>query len=306
MHSKLIRLAPKMFIAGMIGLAAGTASSKAGASVETSVWNELTKKHVRSNGGVDYVGLKADKAKLESYIAGFAKFNPTLHDDNAKKAHYINFYNALMIFNILKYADEKKISVTSKEFTELKINDIKVKGGNIWNGSYKANLGGQMVHLDNIEHDLIRGGASSDLAKFKVTKLDPRIHAAVNCAAISCPPVRELAYTKENIEGLLDENFKTYVSSPSQFKMVSADKMKANSIVFWYYADFDDYAQDVLKLKGAGDYLAKYIDPASPGAKEKAEHLKENFNDRNRVTLKLSSAFDFSYDWIINDIRNIK
>ncbi|MEZ4743280.1 MAG: hypothetical protein R3B45_12685 [Bdellovibrionota bacterium] len=42
----------------------------------------------------------------------------------------------------------------------MKINDIKIPGGNIWNGEYQINMAGYKVTLDQIEHGLIRGESS--------------------------------------------------------------------------------------------------------------------------------------------------
>jgi hypothetical protein len=287
------------FVIGLSHSFAGTFDS----NTQVKTWNGLLSKYVKKNGGVDYIGFKKDQAKLESFISAYKNFDPKSHSDISKTAHYINLYNATMIFNILRHAKEEKIDLNSKKFLKLKINDIKVEGGNIWNGNYKVSLGQISVNLDNIEHDLIRGKGKGDLEKFKVKTLDPRIHAAVNCAAMSCPRVREIAYSENNVAQLLEENIKNYVSNNDQFKKLSSSKMRANSIVFWYYADFDDYAQDSLKLNGAGDYLSQFIENTKD-KDWKIKHLKENFNDRSRFSLKLSSSFDFYYDWTINDIRN--
>lgn len=266
-------------------------------------WNTLLKKYVSKDGGVNYVGFSQDFDTLKSLIDQYNGIKVEGLSDSAKKATYINLYNATMIYNILKYSKEKKIDVNSKEFLELRINDIKVEGGNIWNGSYTVGLAGKQVTLDDIEHNLVRGKADDELASYKVSKLDPRIHAAVNCAALSCPRVREIAYTESNIDKLLDENIREYMTSDIQFKKIDETTMQANSIVFWYYGDFDDFGQKDLKVKGAGDYLSTFIGE-TPNKEWKIAHLKKNFNDRSRFSLKFSSAFDFEYDWKINDKRN--
>lgn len=272
----------------------------------TTSWDELLKANVTSKGGVDYAGFAKSKAKLLAFIAIYKNTAPAKWNDNQKKAAYINLYNAAMILHVLNYAADKKIDLATAAFTEIEINKIKVDGGNIWDGNSKVDLAGQMVNQDNIEHDLIRGQASGDLESLKVSKLDPRIHAAVNCAAISCPRVREVAYRPENVEKLLDENMKEYMSSNEQFSKVSDSKLKANQITLWYYSDFDSYGKDVLKKGGAGDYLATFIEPSAKDAEWKIKYLKANFNDRGKVSLKVSSDFDFHYNWQVNDLRNKK
>lgn len=270
----------------------------------TDSWHELVAKFVAPNGGVNYIEIARNKNTLKSFIDTYADENLASLDDNSKKAAYINLYNATMMYNLLRYAEEKKISVDTAAFTALKINDISVSGGNIWNGSYKVKLGGQDVNLDDIEHGLLRRNASGALKNMMVSTLDPRIHAAVNCAALSCPPVRNTAYRPDTVEKMLDENMKNFLSTDEQFKMLNPKTMQANSIVFWYYSDFDDHGKNVLKQKGAGDYLATFVDDKARDQNIKTRHLKENFNDRSKVSLKISSDFKFEYDWKVNDMRN--
>lgn len=267
-------------------------------------WNSLLSKHVKTNGGVDYQGFAADQAELDAFINAHATLDPSGWPDLDKTALYINLYNATMIHNLLTYAKNEKIAVTDKAFTAIEINSIKVSGGNIWNGNLKVNLAGQEVNLDNIEHDLIRGKAGGSLKKLMVSVHDPRIHAAVNCAAISCPRVREKAYRPANIDGMLTENMNEYLSTESQFSKVGDNKLRANQIVFWYYEDFEEYGVKTDKKGGAGTWLSQFVSSSAKDRDWKIKHLKDTFNDRGKISLKLSSDFDFHYDWRINDIRN--
>lgn len=271
----------------------------------TARWNSFVQKHVKAR-GVDYLGVQKDAAELKAFIAGYKDIEIAKADDSTKKAAYINLYNAVMMSNILRHAAAEKIPLTSKSFLALKINSIDVPGGNIWNGDYKVVVAGQSVNLDNIEHQLIRGqSVPSRLKALAVKALDPRIHAAVNCAAKSCPPVRQQAYTKANVDTMLSENMKAFLSSNRQFSKAGSSKMKANSIVQWYYGDFDDWGK-AKGMKGAGEYLAGFIAGDAKDGAWKAKHLKSSFNDRSKWSLKVSSSYDWHYDWLINDVRNFK
>lgn len=260
----------------------------------TDRWNALLQKHVRMNGGVAYIGMEQDQVELDAFLNGHAALDVKSLGEDEKKAVLINLYNAGMVAHLLRYARDNKLDVKTKVFSDLKINDLKVPGGNIWNGSYKVKLQGFELTLDEIEHGLLRGEATGELAALKVKALDPRIHAAVNCAALSCPRLREVAYRGASIDRMLDENMREFVSTEHQFTKVSDGKMRANSIVYWYYGDFPK----------AGDFLAGFLDKDARDAAWKAKHLRENFNDRSKLALKLSSAFDFDYDWRVNDVRN--
>jgi hypothetical protein len=298
----------KLFVL-TLSIAAASSSAfafDAGAlSKATDLWNTLVVKYVRPDGGVNYIGLNGERAALDTFLKSYAALDFKGASDAVKKAAYINFYNAMMMSNLLRYAQETKIDVASKDFTNLEINGLKVPGGDIWSGDYKGTISGQPVNLDDVEHKLIRGNGADNLAPLKVAVLDPRIHAAVNCAALSCPRVRDVAYRPETVETMLDENIREYLSSDAQFSKVGDDKMRANQIVFWYYDDFDD-AGKKMGLAGAGGFLGPFIAPTAKDHDWKVKHLRENFNDRSKVGLKLSSAFDFFYDWHVNDVRNKK
>ena len=294
----------KFFLLGMLL----STTSFAGISLTpmTEPWNQILKSTVALSGGVDYVTLEKNVSSLDKFLESHRTLDVKSLSDQEKTAVYINLYNAFMMKSILAYANDQKIAVKSDQFTQIKIADIKYKGGTIWNGNQKVNLAGVDVNLDEIEHGLIRGEGKGKLAEMKVGILDPRIHSAVNCAALSCPRVREIAYAPENLNDMLDSNMKEYLNSSSQFKKISEAKLEANSIVLWYYSDFDSYAQKTLKIAGAGDYLAKFIDTTRPDSAWMKSHLQKNFNDRSKTALRLSSAFSFNYNWLINDKRNKK
>ena len=268
-------------------------------------WEVLLKKHVKSSGAVSYQGFEKDLPALKAWVEEHAKLPAAGFSDQTKKAVYINLYNGVMVYHILRWARENKISVSSDDFRKQQVDQIKIPGGNIWKGDYRVNLAGTMVHLDDIEHGLIRADTGKVPKELEVKFLDPRIHAAVNCAALSCPPLLPVAYTPGNIDRLLDENMRKYVSSNVHFRKKDETTMRANSIVLWYYADFDDYAQRI-KMKGAGEYLVRFLQPNAKDRAWKVKHFNENFNDRNKIPLRFSKAFDFQYNWLINDARNYR
>jgi hypothetical protein len=158
--------------------------------------------------------------------------------------------------------------------------------------------------LDDIEHRLIRGKKVGELTHLQVKTLDPRIHAAVNCAALSCPPIHPKAFNAQNIDDLLQESMVAFLSSDAHFYQASENKMVLNSIVYWYYSDFDEHGQNLRGFSGAGDYLAQFIRPNAKDRDWKISHFKQKFNDKSKLSLKLSSAWSFDYDWRVNDARN--
>jgi len=289
-------------ISAWLAPAPGLSQTSAGQGLAAQ-WQKLLTKHVRPNGGVDYLGFEVDYAELEAFVGGHATLDLKGRSDGAKKAVLINLYNATMIYNLLRYARAERIEVKSPKFLDIEVNTIRVPSGNIWNGSYKVKLKGLDINLDNIEHDLLRGQGDQQWGELRVKALDPRVHTAVNCAAMSCPRVRETAYQEATVDKMLDENMREWLSTEAQFSKVDNDTLKANQIVYWYYDDFDSHGK-TTKVGGAGGYLAQFINPTAKDPVWKAQHWRDHFNDRGKVSLKLSSAFEFSYDWRVNDVRN--
>ena len=62
-------------------------------------------------------------------------------------------------------------------------------------------IGGKKVSLDAIENKIIR-------PTFK----EPRIHAALNCASISCPPLANYAFTAKGLEAQLNQVFTAFAN----------------------------------------------------------------------------------------------
>lgn len=268
------------------------------------LWDQIIKTHLNPEGRVNYPLLRENKDQLDQFLRTYKETQPSKWDQKTRKAKYINLYNATMMWSMLRYAHENKIDLNSKEFTQLRINKLKTKKGNIWNGEYRVQIAGKYLNLDEIEHGLLRRDNGQKVPdSWRVSELDPRIHAAVNCAALSCPPVASKAYTTNNVDDMLNENMSKFVNNSKQFSMKNSGTLNANSIVLWYYDDFDSFAQKVLRLKGAGEYLAKFIASGDRHSKIKA-HLLKNFNDRSKIALRLSGAFNFDYNWVVNDQRN--
>ncbi len=82
--------------------------------------------------------------------------------------------------------------------------------------------------LNGIEHSVLR-------AEFN----EPRIHVALVCAAMGCPPLRNEPYLPDKLNDQLDNQAKKFLSSPAKFRIDrSAGKVYLSSIFKWFGADF--------------------------------------------------------------------
>ena len=178
------------------------------------VWDDILQKHVTASGKVDYAGIKAKPAGLESYIKDLAGMTPSSDwSANKEKAYWINVYNA---FTVKMIVDNYPVN---------SITDL--HGGKPWDVSW-IKLGSKTYSLNDVEHKILR-------PKFN----DARIHFAVNCAAKSCPKIWNRAWTEQNIEGALDKLTKEFVNN-SALNQINENQVNVSKIFDWYKEDFGD------------------------------------------------------------------
>ncbi len=83
------------------------------------------------------------------------------------------------------------------------------------------------VSLDAIETELRNMG-------------DPRIHAALVCAARSCPPLRRESYAADRLDAQLDANVSEWLAMRDRNQFVPEKNRASVSMIFkWYKADFE-------------------------------------------------------------------
>ena len=199
-----------------------------------AIFNTLLQKYVSASGTVNYAGLKKDEATLDKYLALLAKATPAKDwKKDVSLAYWINAYNAFTIKLILKNYPVKKI-------TDL-------ANGKPWDEKW-IKLGAQTYTLNNIENDIIRP-----------TYEEPRIHFALNCAAVSCPPLANKAFTKENLEAMLTARTTAFLNSSANDLI--GNPIKVSKIFDWYKEDFgvlpifiNKYSTKKVAAKVAVDY----------------------------------------------------
>lgn len=198
-------------------------------------WDQLLRQHVSAEGKVNYKGFQKSKAKLNTYLDDLAK-NPVQDSWSKaeKMAYWINAYNAFTIKLIVDHYPTTSIT--------------KLYEGKPWDVKW-IKLGDKTYSLNNIENDILR-------PQFK----DARIHFALNCAAKSCPPLLNRAWTAENLEETLDQRAKAFINNP-QFNKINADEVQLSKIFDWYASDFgnvidflNQYATKKINAKATVKY----------------------------------------------------
>ncbi|GAB3174982.1 DUF547 domain-containing protein [Telluribacter humicola] len=231
-------------------IACGTsapASDSAPTDVSHAIWDRLLKKHVDNKGMVDYAAFKQDRAELKKYLDQLSKNAPNekTWSKDEQLAYWINAYNAYTIDLILEHYPLKSIKDIG---STIKIPFVNTP----WDIKF-IEIGGQKLDLNNIEHGIIR-------KKFN----DPRIHFALVCAAVSCPPLRNEAFTPKDLDKQLDDQGKRFLNDPKK-NIVSQNKASLSKIFDWYGGDFkggmslrewvNKYANTDLKEGGSISYM---------------------------------------------------
>lgn len=118
---------------------------------------------------------------------------------------------------------------------------------------------GGLYSLDQMEKGILLGVAYRDKGW-----AEARVHFAVNCAAVGCPPLRSKLYTPDNVDDLLTENTRRAFNTPRQLR-VEGDTLYLSRLFDWYKEDFEreqgsvrgfirEYAADrvIEKMEGTG------------------------------------------------------
>ncbi|MFK7969590.1 MAG: DUF547 domain-containing protein [Bacteroidia bacterium] len=196
------------------------------------------------------VKTEEDTQALVDTIAGLpADFHTThLQEEAAKKAFWINIYNAyFLILRKIQKLDKKEI-YTKKAFT----------------------IGNTRFSLDDVEHGILRKYrykfslgylpnhfAKKHIKRLAVNKVDYRIHFALNCGAISCPPIA--FYQADRIEEQLEMAAMAFLEGETTF-FDEKKEVHISRLMLWYRGDFGG-------KKGIRKMLHRYLNKPVKGYK---------------------------------------
>jgi Protein of unknown function, DUF547 len=244
----------KLFI---ILLTCSLSSFSQNKSINHSAWSLLLKKHLNANGMVNYKGMQADLPKFDIYLKILSENTPDKKwSTNEKLSYWINAYNAFTVKLILDYYQNGKLKTIKDIGTIIPI--PRINDG--WSKKF-IKIGNKILSLNNIEHDIIR----KEFA-------EPRIHAALVCAAKSCPRLRNEAYTATQLHAQLDDQMQDFINDPSK-NLVKTSQAELSPIFDWYGGDFK-------KTKPLIDWINKY--------------------SKTKLTTDAKISFG-DYDWGLND-----
>ncbi|HEX6840629.1 MAG TPA: DUF547 domain-containing protein [Stellaceae bacterium] len=232
--------------------------------VDHAAWDRFLAQYlVPGDDGVNrfaYARAKASgRALLDDYIATLEAVPVSRLGRGEQRAYWINLYNAVTTRIVLEHYPVRSIR------------DISLGPGLFSFGPWDAKVvtvEGERLSLNDIEHGILRP-----------IWRDPRLHYALNCAAVSCPSLAPSAFTAANTERLLDDAARAYVNDPRGVR-IAQGTLTVSSIYLWYRADFGDGDAAVI------DHLKRYAAPAL-----KAELARFRAPDH------------YAYDWDLIDLK---
>ena len=226
---------------------------------------------------VDYRRLQAMRRGLDRYVDALGRTDPQALERASRDerlAFWINAYNACMLRLVVDHypirpggtglfgAIRNRIA-GYPENSVWQIRDVFTRD--------HCPVAGRDRSQDEIEHEIIR-------PRYQ----EPRIHFAVNCAAISCPVLWPDAYTGGELDEQLDRAVRHLMEHPEHFRLERGDPavLHLNKVMDWYREDFGG-------VEGLKRFFADYLEG----------------RDREIVLRPDTRVEFFEYDWTLNDVE---
>lgn len=171
---------------------------------------------------------------LEEFLENIQSFDLSeLRNDRENMAFWINVYNGLTNYQIVKNQLWESVWEKQDFFTNpcLKVGNFDFSLDDIEHGILRRN-----GHRKNNKPDQFP--ESDKRHKFMVQAMDYRVHFALNCGSLSCPPIAFYSSTKIDEQlRLAEEGF-----SSTEFMVNHGEKtIDCSSIFIWYRSDFGNH-----------------------------------------------------------------
>lgn len=222
-----------------------------------------------SSAGLDYPPSNIP-LPLESLQSPIGKANYTYHlllDSIVTEDGLVNYD---------LFAERKpllQIGLVVREYTKAGFPDSPKKQLTLWCNAYNANVLFQVMMersrpgfttVDKVDGLFDKRPITVANEEFTLNKLenerirtmkDPRIHAALVCAALSCPTLRNEPYRYDKIDAQLDEQCVRWVNDITKNRVVDG-KLQISQIFNWYGSDFE-----VEPYGSVTGFLRHFADP---------------------------------------------
>lgn len=238
---------------------------------------------VQADGRVDYRSLARRASALDAALEAVAAMSPrALRSDAQKTAFLLNAYNARVLRLVLDHPQARHL-----------------ERDNLFEPFFETpfRVAGQMLTLNEVEHGLLRRQSRVDgravpagARALQPARVDFRIHAALNCAAVACPPLRARPFAATTLSSDLESAFRAMVDSDRHVGLRDG-RLALSSLFDWFAADFEQGGARV------GDRILGAMTPA------RAATYRSRLAGRSAAALRRDRTVAFVYDWTVNRAR---
>lgn len=235
---------------------------------------------------VNYQRVHDQTQQLNAYLTMLSDTSKASYDEwdhDQKLSFLINAYNAFTL---------KLINNNWDKFVEEDAESIRDLGTfftNPWKIEF-FDFFGEKHSLDDIEHEMIRKWFER-----------PRIHVALVCAAVSCPPLRNEAFVAQRLDAQLENQMSLFladdgrnsislINGKSQGKAI----VELSPIFKWYGEDFEKGHNGFNSLR---DMLMTYKNALIEGDSDAEAKLSAIETGNYEIRFK-------DYDWKLNDVSS--
>ncbi|MGE0432678.1 MAG: DUF547 domain-containing protein [Planctomycetota bacterium] len=189
-------------------------------------FDRLLRTYVDADGRVNYAAIAAAGDLLAAYLKVLATTDPAALGRSDRLAFWINAYNAFTIELVIHHTDWPKLS---------SLRDVP----DAWK-RVAWTINGKPYSLDQIENEQIRPAFN-----------DPRVHAALVCAARGCPALQAGAYVGPRLDSQLTEAMRRFVADETRgaafVRTRAGSELRLSKVFEWYADDFGGNLQTTVQ-----------------------------------------------------------
>lgn len=240
-------------------------------------------KYVDETGLVDYEGLKLSRNLLDNFSEELARLSRDAYSSWNREeqiAFWLNAYNGLTLLTIVNHYPIQPTFFGSLRFPRNSVRQI----SGVWDRN-KFVVMGAPTTLDQIEHEILRKSFS-----------EPRIHVALVCAAMGCPPLRNQPYEGAQLDSQLNDQARRFLGHPMKFRIDRGEKtVYLSKILDWYGEDFVEQFSGTSNFKGHDRQVQAVLNFVSGYLTDE----DSRFLRKGQYQVRF-----LTYDWSLNEQRS--
>jgi hypothetical protein len=197
-----------------------------------TTYGELLDRYVVDDRWVDYTAWRAsddDRQALQQYIDELSDEDLFSMEPEAQIAAWLNLYNAVTVDLILDHDPVESIKQLDDPWS-----------------AKRVVVAGRELSLDDIEHEILRRDFD-----------EPRIHFALNCASVSCPPLSGTPFFADSLDEQLEERTLRTLSDPEWLDPTGCPGTYGSGVIRVSKL-FDWFADDFGGESGVRAFLQRY------------------------------------------------